>query len=83
MAEAGAVTNCCAFNQNKMIENAQYKSLQLLRLNFMIFSTQQHTTTHDNPQQITVYCCRWHVCVVTTLTLQLATHLSDILITVT
>jgi len=66
-----------------MIENAKFKSLQFLRLNFMLFSTQIHTTTCNIPQQITVYCCRWHVCVVTTLTLQLATQLPDILINVT
>lgn len=58
-AEGGAVTNCCIFNQNKTIESPQYKSLHLLRLNRYI------PQPNDIPQQITVYCCCWHVRVVT------------------
>lgn len=49
----------------------------------MLSATQIQTTTHNIPQQITVYCCCWHICAVTTLTLQLTTHLPDILISVT
>lgn len=70
----------CAFNQNKMIDNAQYVSVHLLGLNVMLFSIEIQNTSHDVPQQITVYCCCWHLYVVITPTLKLKTHLPDILI---